>query len=506
MTRTRLGRTWRWVSVALTIGLAGRTAWLFVSYLTGRGAARHHVESSAVAFILVGAIAAFFNREDRAESRAPSAYPGTHHGWRLLLWCVASYALYSPVLGIGFLSDDYVLAHRALEGQFGVVHTQLFRPLPLIVWSLVLHAGGGPAVLHAVNILCHGVVAFLTSRVASAYVGPWLAAMAGLLMLTFPGHVEAVAWTSGVFDVTATALTLAAVLIARQPKPSGATRLSLCVVALAALLCKETAIVAPFLILLDQWALGRLSRRTLGDVVAIIAVFAAVGAFRFSVAPPLVDQTLSRYLAQRWLFGTVGALVVPWHADVAARWVLVPIVEAVVIVGLVAAFAASRVPIRAIRASAGFAAWTLLGTLPTLTLFFVSADLEGARYVYMATVGYVVLCVQVASTLPVFGRFAAVSALMLLITSGIGGVRFHLRPWREAAATRDAFLTALRSDPRRYTCRAIWIVKPPDSVKGAYVFRNGVAEAAEPDGVTLSPDAPPGCVLHWQPERREFAP
>jgi len=272
-------------------------------------------------------------------------------------------------------------------------------------------------------------------------------------VLTFPAQVEAVAWTSGVFDVTATGLALLTVLLARQLTWAVATRrAAVGVLAVAALLCKETAFVTPLLILLGQWAQERLSRREIGDVATIATLFVGIGIFRFANVPPEVDVTLSRFLVQRWLFGTVGALAVPWHREVTGRWFWVAILQVGGIILLASGFLVSTVRAPAVRASMAFAAWALLGTAPAMTFFFVSPNLEGARYVYVATVGYAVFLAAVSSALPPLGRAAAGSGLVLLVVLGVAGVRVHLGPWREAAATRDAFLAAVR---RRVTPAAL---------------------------------------------------
>lgn len=507
MSGSRHGRAWGLFAPALMLVLAARTLWLFVSYQTGGGTPRYQVESSAVAFVLIGAATAFFRQDRSVEAVVDRLRTDARLAWRVLFCCAAAFALYSPALNLGLLSDDYLLATRAMDGQFGMVHPQFFRPLPLVWWSLLLHLGGGPIVLHAVNVLGHGVVVFLTTRVAAAYVSPWLAIIAGLLVLTFPAHVEAVAWASGVFDVTSTGFTLLAILAARQLEWRVSTRrVAVSGLAIAALLCKETALVAPLLVLLDQWALGRLSRRVLGDVATIAALIVGVGVVRFASVPPPVDEPFSRFMTQRWLFGVVGTLIVPWHREVISRWLLVPLVEVAVVVSLASGFFVSKVRSAAFRSAAVFAAWALLGTAPTFTFFFVSPDLEGTRYLYLASVGYAVLLVVMTSALPALGRAGAVAASILVIGLGLAGVRLHLDPWREAAKARDSFLAALRNDPRTRTCATISVTTPPDNVRGAFVFRNGIEEALRAEGVTVSRDATTDCVLRWHAEHQQFAP
>src|SRR4029077_20848654 len=137
--------------------------------------------------------------------------------WTWLLWCAAALALYSSSLFLGLLSDDFVLAARARAWQLGPIHSDLFRPAPLLVWAILLTAGGGPTALHLFNVLVHGTVAFLTTRLTGGWrLSPLLAIAAGSGVLTFPASVEAVMWCAGVFDLTTTLFCVAAVLAARR--------------------------------------------------------------------------------------------------------------------------------------------------------------------------------------------------------------------------------------------------------------------------------------------------
>ena len=120
----------------------------------------------------------------------------------------------------------------------------LFRPLPLLVWAVLIHAGASGLALHALNIFLHGTNAYLATRLCSGWIGPGTASvLAGALMLVFSLVSEPVSWLSGVFDLSMTALTLAFVLRGRAYSgsvslPQRATFVALGVLAMGA---KETA-------------------------------------------------------------------------------------------------------------------------------------------------------------------------------------------------------------------------------------------------------------------------
>jgi len=78
------------------------------------------------------------------------------------------------------------------------------------------------------------------------------------------------------------------------------------------------------------------------------------------------------------------------------------------------------------------------------------------------------------------------------------------RVWQQAAAMRDAVLSQAAGVVRSNGCRSLDLVDAPDSVQGAFVFREGLAEAlssldydrggipcrARWDGASLRTDVP----------------
>jgi hypothetical protein len=60
---------------------------------------------------------------------------------------------------------------------------------------------------------------------------------------------------------------------------------------------------------------------------------------------------------------------------------------------------------------------------------------------------------------------------------GAIGVQVHLTSWREAALIREQVLAAAEDTLRNAQCSPVSYLGAPDSVRGAYVFRNGLSEA-----------------------------
>jgi len=507
MASTRPRAVLTWLIKVLALVLGARTVLLAWRYLLGASnVPRYQVESSVVAFVVLGVIALAIHPRNASESGSEVGTEQQRPAMtiaELAGWCAASTALFWPSLTIGFLSDDWALVDRVRHGAFGLVHTEFFRPLPLLFWSGLLHVDGALAV-HLLNVLAHGLVAFLTTRLVAPVASSRLASLAaGALVLTFPASVEAVGWASGVFDVTATLLALLAVLISRRYSdhpsvPSGATRAALIATAVAALLSKETAIVVPVLVAADAWALRRLTRRLLVDLVALGVVFVGVGLVRLFFASEMVRQPLTRYLLQRWLFGTVGGLAVPWHEGVIASSPWIPIAGVTIATILAMMFVATNSRTDPLRPLVASAVWLLAGSLPAVTFFFVAPDLQGSRYLYLPAVGYAVLLVTMTEGIenPTLRRCGAIGLIALVLLSTVG-VTAHQRHWQNAARTRDAVLTAARSDERLRVCGTVNLMALPDTTDGAYVFRNGADVAFSETGLTLSESATPSCVFSW---------
>jgi Tfp pilus assembly protein PilX len=88
---------------------------------------------------------------------------------------------------------------------------------------------------------------------------------------------------------------------------------------------------------------------------------------------------------------------------------------------------------------------------------------------------------------------------------GIAGVRWHLQDWRRAAAVRDRVLASASSQLQETRCATVGFISIPDSVGGAYVFRNGFEDAlargqAYPAKPMVGQAKEPNCTLKWDGE------
>lgn len=495
-------RLWPHLRTAVVFLVAGRFFYLLGTYLLRHETGRFRVESAAAALLVVGVLSRIGTRPKTPVREDPAA-PGPAF---LGLFVALAFLLYWPALSIGFLSDDAVLIDRARAWDLGPLSSILFRPVPLAAWAVLGTAGAGATLFHAVNIALHGANAYLASRVATR----WLttrtdALLAGACVMVTPLGPEAVAWCAGLFDVAATSMTLVLILVARDYASASLRRRSVfVVVALVAIGCKETAIVAPVLVLLDAWVARRLNPRIIADAVGVTAVFLAYAALRLVHAFGTTAPSITRYIAQRSIFETFGGLAMPWHGDVVQVMPWVPFLGAVVVaVPLTAALVTRAESLRTIAAAAG---WILIAVAPVFPVIILPADLQGSRYFYLASVGWSLLFVLIGRRMPRAAlRSLWVAAAACLLLANAAAVRVELRSWHAAADVRDRVRTALRATEAPAGCAAIALAALPDNVRGAYVFRVGSAETLKNAApVPLTGEASPACTLTWNAESGQF--
>ena len=496
---------WWYAAAALVAALGGRVVYLFAAYLGGdSGVHRFHVEAAAVAFVAVGLALRLAARQSGDVDSGTARLPR----WLWPVFAGLAALLYWPALGVGFLADDFVLLSRAGTWELGPVTPSLFRPLPIAGWAVLLAGNAGAPVFHLVNVVLHGTNAYLTSRLAEGWVRArvW-SIVAGCLVLTAPLATEAVVWASGVFDVSATTLVLTGVLLARRYSgPINPARRMLFVVAgLLALTAKETAAVAGALVLVDALARRAFNRRLLIDTGILLLLAGVFSVVRLLQAFGTTTPELTRYLIQRGLFENYGGFAVPWHAEVIQALPWLAAVCVAIIVALLAHFflMRSRTIDRQVIAAA---VWMLVAVLPVFTFLYVGQDLQGARFLYLATPGWAGLVSLLASApAPPLGRMLSLVAVAALAAAGVIGVAHHLQPWKEAAEVRGRIEHALQSNETIQRCQSLTLAGLPDTVRGAYVFRNGAHEAVRRlSGQKLIDTPEDGCTFEWREDLRTF--
>jgi hypothetical protein len=488
--------------------LGARTFYLYVQQVRGL-APRYHVETSAVLFVLAGLLFLLFDRRSRTREAVPVESRLPHPALTWAVFVAAALALYWPAIGLGLLSDDYILWAGASAWSLGPVTPSLFRPLPLLIWGILIHAAAPPAALHLLNITLHGTNAFLTSRLCEGWTkGRTAPLLAGGLMIAMPLGSEPVAWAAGIFDLSATALLLSFALIGRSygGAPTRLQRAAFIGVGILALGAKETAAIGTLLVLTDAWIRRSLNRPLLVDTGVVFTVAAGFAAARVIGAFGMTAPSVTKYEVQRALFETFGGLSVPFHLDVIQSWPWLAILGAlaVMVVFTCCLAAATR---SSTRVLAGGAAWILISILPVFQFIFVGPDLQGARFLYLAAPGWVsvIACSTSSSSGPIARRFAVIAASALVVFWALAA-RAHLEPWKTAALSRDRVIQGAKANGQMQECRTVRLEKLPDSVRGAYVFRNGAPEALRDEaGLEVTGEAQPDCRFVWSEPAQAFS-
>jgi hypothetical protein len=115
---------------------AAKAAWEAVRYFQGtRG--RFHAES-ALMILTAGCVTWALCFPARSDSHRPPAAPEPIQKWLPALLTLAALLLYRPALGLGLLSDDYVLIERAASGAaLRPSAGEFYRPLPLLLLGVL---------------------------------------------------------------------------------------------------------------------------------------------------------------------------------------------------------------------------------------------------------------------------------------------------------------------------------------------------------------------------------
>ncbi len=316
--------------------------------------------------------------------------------------------------------------HR-IENQGAAAQQRYYRPLPVVMLSLVgQHAGGEPAsapapfrfraLTLAVGALCAAAFGLFAAWLLGS---TWAGVFAGVFVAVHPVGIESTAWImampaalSALLGVGALAAGLAC-LRAREVG-TAAPLAALSVLALAlALLSKEGAAVGPVLLLAGVVCLGPRERR--GAAAALVAAhFAVVAAYFFWLRPLALGAALLPLPAigdSMWTQVLTG--VASWPRQIA--WLFVPVAsstsDTVRVVGSVgdprlwlgAALALGSVAgfvalLRSGRRVAAFGlAWIWIAFGPSAGLIPLLHP-SGERYLYFSAFGAALLLADAGNT------------------------------------------------------------------------------------------------------------
>jgi tetratricopeptide (TPR) repeat protein len=395
----------------------------------------------------------------RKPNTAPSEAPRkASSSWIAPTACAAlAFAVYANSLANGFIVDDQfqILANPVVTGArnlfsaFGSgVWTFLgyrgnyYRPLQFLVYGSLYRTFGAYAMpfhlfmasLHAINT---AMVAVLARRLVAARASAlparaaWIAAM---IFAVHPIHTEAVDWIAALPDVLITAFALAGLCLftAHGAKPSMRQALGHAALYLAALLTKETGVMIVVLYLACQWFYGKRGNRAM--YAGMAGAFALYLALRIDALGGLApaQQAFFHLSAPAWVMSAIViaaqyllALVAPvelnfFHVLHAAN---APSLALLLALALIAAAAWAAIHFRRSQPLVTVAlVWIAAPLLPAMNLGGVGQNVFAERYLYLPSVGLVILAAAAWSWIPArrpgaaWAIFAAVALVFSIQT------------------------------------------------------------------------------------------
>ena len=418
--------------------------------------------------------------------------------WWLLLLLPAVTVGARLMAGGFFLSDDFdlLLAVRS-SGPLGLWSIAqdggFFRPLTSLSLYLDWRLWGTePAGYFLVNTLLHGLCSLSVVWLARALRCPREMALgAGLLFAAMPCHAEPLAWIACRGDLLAALLGLVSLALALHLRgaPGYRGRLLSLLCFGGALLSKESAVTLPLVLLALE--LARRGRCRAPWSRALVRCLPHLGL--------LVAYAAARQIVIGTLVGGYGAAV---HLDLAPRRVLTnlvlfPLRTLLPPVGLRWAVAALVVLCAAValylwrraRRNAGdddprpqipvvaSGIAFLLSVVPVLNLRLDPHTTEGERLLYLPS-ALAALCLALLLARVVRRRWL-LPVLATVLLPGAVLLHHSTGKWLEAGQiahgmTRQLLLLRPPSGAGRLV-----LLNVPESLRGAYIFRNGLPAALE---------------------------
>ncbi len=417
---------------------------------------------------------------------------------------LTGFIAYSSILNSFFLSDDFVLiALMSKLGPLGLWMNQqhgqslFFRPLLGLISFLDYQIWGLNAFgYHLTNFGFHLGNSFLVGRIAfllslnlrlELKLKRFLPYFAGFIFLLLPSHSEAVSWISARTDVIATffaLLSFLTYLTFKQFYQPLQLWISLAAF-LAALLCKESIVTFPGLILAyELYQYLQEKPRTFNKLLTIFSLYGAVLGFYF----------ICRYLKLGTLIGGYGGrihlqfnpiqilynlIIYPTRSFLPPQLNsnLIFWVEAfvgLILISLLALILSyykhqlnSQIPQTLILLIVGF--WICV--LPAINVSVSPFDTQGERYLYWASSFTSIYIALVFTILVSNFQLCLILSSIILFSLGLS-LHSVNQNWKFAGELSQSLLTSLQ----KTTIESPIITSVPDNYRGAYVYRTGLIQ------------------------------
>ncbi|MBD2480943.1 hypothetical protein [Planktothrix sp. FACHB-1365] len=414
------------------------------------------------------------------------------------------FTAYSNIFNSFFLSDDFVLiALLSKLGPLGLWMNQqhgqslFFRPLLGVISFLDYQIWGLNAFgYHLTNFGFHLGNSFLVGRITyllslnlrlELKLKRFIPYFAGFIFLLLPSHSEAVSWISARTDVIATffaLLSFSTYLTFKQFYQPIQLWISLAAF-LAALLCKESIVSFPGLILAyELYQYLQEKPRTLNKLLTIVSFYGIVLGFYF----------VCRYLKLGTFIGGYGKgihlqfnpiqilynlIIYPTRSFLSPQFnsnltIWITQLLGVILISLLAFILSyhkhqltSQIPQTLLLLIAGF--WICV--LPAINVSVSPFDTQGERYLYWASSFTSIYIALVITILVSNFQLTLILSSIILVSLGLSLHSIN-QNWKFAGELSQSLLSSLQKIP----IESPIITSLPDNYRGAYVYRTGLIQ------------------------------
>jgi tetratricopeptide (TPR) repeat protein len=347
----------------------------------------------------------------------------------------------STLLHPGSIPGYFLHAGGYLSGDFSYYRPLFGTWMNLNYFLFGLHAPGW----HLALLLLHALAAFLCYRLLRAILqDEGMATLGALLFAVHPVHVESVAWVSGSTDPLAAVFILLAFLFYLGARENGLLNVLSWLAFAASLLCKETALLFPFVMLSNGLLMGEetgnKARRALARAIPyfvvaglyLVARIHVLGAFSHTLAP-LPLKVLLFTLPSVAIF-YVRQLIVPsglspfydtpYVRTASLTGFGLPVLLLLAIGALLAMWIRSlrktvTAETKTSRQIAFFIVWTLFFLVPAFNLSALDpGEIAHDRYLYLPSIGFCAVLAIVLKQLA--ARLKLSAGVRRLAAAGIG--------------------------------------------------------------------------------------